>query len=269
MERRNPPARLINGQANSSWVLVCEHASNRFPEHFNFLGLPPELRDSHIAWDPGALAVAEHLSGLLDARLVASTVSRLVYDCNRPPEAPDAMPAQSDVFSIPGNAGLDEAARADRVRRYYRPFESLLADTVAPVPGQPAPVLVTIHSFTPVYKGEHRSTELGVLHDSDARLADAVLSLASAHCPLRVRRNDPYGPRDGVTHTLKRHGMANGLLNVMLEIRNDLVAVPHQQHAMAEMLAGLLKDALAALTRVQAQQVPGADSESEGPECHL
>ena len=266
-EQGRSPARLVNAAAGSSLVLVCEHASCFIPHHLQALGLSEELQASHIAWDPGALAVAEYLSQRLDARLVASRVSRLVYDCNRPPEAPDAVPGRSEVFDIPGNAALSEADRLERARRYYAPFDSLLRATlIGSAPRPPATVMVTVHSFTPVYKGQPRTTEIGILHDSDSRLADEILALAPRHSDLLFRRNDPYGPADGVTHTLKRHGIGNGLLNVMLEIRNDLIASAAQQVAVGAMLAGLLVQAIETL-------VPGRTGQGQagngGAECHL
>jgi predicted N-formylglutamate amidohydrolase len=84
-------------------------------------------------------------------------------------------------------------------------------------------VLVTVHSFTPVYFGQPRDGALGILHDDDPRLADAMLKAASAAGLEGVRRNYPYGPQDGVTHTLRKHGLTRQIANVMLEIRNDLI----------------------------------------------
>lgn len=245
---RSAPVRLINSQGSSPFLLVCEHASCLIPPQFDGLGLPEGLRAAHIAWDPGALAVAERLSETLDARLVAATVSRLVYDCNRPPTAPDAMPARSEVFDIPGNVHLSETDRNRRIEEYYRPFEALLTDALVVTQStHTVPVLATIHSFTPVYRGQQRATEIGILHDSDTRFADALLQRAPLHSPHRFRRNDPYGPADGVTHTLQAHGLRTGVMNVMIEIRNDLISTPDQQNAMAAMLAGLLLDAWKAL----------------------
>ncbi len=86
-------------------LLVCEHASQRLPERIGSLGLSPDALSSHIAWDPGALAVCRLLSAALDATLVYQRFSRLVYDCNRPPEAESAMPQTSEIFAIPGNQG--------------------------------------------------------------------------------------------------------------------------------------------------------------------
>lgn len=242
-----PAAILHSPDGNGQVLLVCEHATNRIPASLDNLGLDEATRLSHIAWDPGALAVAQEISRVLDARLVASTVSRLVYDCNRPPESPGAMPKRSEVFDIPGNQNLSDAGKAARVATVYEPFRTLLADTIATSPTPP--VLVTIHSFTPVYHGKQRDVEIGILHDSDTRLADAMLDLAPAHTELNTRRNDPYGPEDGVTHTLKLHALPNGLLNVMIEIRNDLIETREQQKVVGKMLAELIKDSVSLATK--------------------
>lgn len=213
-----PSAIIANKNAGSRVLLVCEHASSHIPDRFDGLGLSAEHRLSHVVWDPGAVAVAKHMSSKLDAGLVFSTVSRLVYDCNRPPEAPDAMPVKCEYIDIPGNVDLSDAEKDDRVRSYYTPFYNLLTDTIAENPG--TPVIVTIHSFAPVYMGRNRDVEVGIVHDADHRLADQMLKLASQHTTMVVLRNDPYGPEDGVTHTLKVHGIQNRLLNLMLEIRS-------------------------------------------------
>jgi predicted N-formylglutamate amidohydrolase len=63
----------------------------------------------------------------------------------------------------------------------------------------------------------------------------------------RIARNDPYGPEDGVTHSLRLHGLENGLANVMIEVRNDLLRTPQDEAAIAEDLLVLLRPALAAL----------------------
>lgn len=226
---------------SSDVVLVCEHASDFIPAHLNDLGLAQQDRHSHAVWDPGALAVASRMSQIMDATLVAGTVSRLVYDCNRPPEANDAMPARSERIDVPGNIGLDAAARAERVATYYQPFHQALANAIATCTH---PVIVTVHSFTPLYHGKRRAVEIGLLHDRDTRLADAMLAITAQHTDLNTQRNAPYGPNDGVTHTLKEHALPHGYLNVMIEIRNDLVATQSQQSAVAEMLSAWICAAL-------------------------
>lgn len=235
-------------------MLVCEHASAFIPESMGNLGLSDAAAQSHAAWDPGAMAVAQRLSQSLNAVLVAATVSRLVYDCNRPPDAEGAMPARSEVIDVPGNVGLSEAERARRVARYYLPFRDALAQVVA---RHADPVIVTIHSFTPVYHGLPRATEIGVLHDTDTRLADAMLDIAPAHLPYRVEVNQPYGPQDGVTHTLKEHALPGGHLNVMLEIRNDLIRSAREQDKMAGLIAPWLVSALRKATHAGAATCTG------------
>lgn len=244
---------VTNRAASGPVVLVCEHASNHIPATLKGLGLSLEVQQSHVAWDPGAIEVAQRLSSHLAGPLVAGRISRLVYDCNRPPAAPDAMPAKSELFEIPGNAGLSDADRAIRVRRYYDPFRAALAQTLTAVAN---PVLVTIHSFTPVYLGQRRAVDVGVLHDTDSRLADQMLGQAARHTDLTVARNQPYGPEHGVTHTLIEHGLAGGLPNVMLEIRNDRIATDAQQDAIAQMLAGWLGAALAGLGVAISNEAP-------------
>lgn len=235
---------VLNPEGQSSVVVVCEHASFFIPEALHDLGMTGNALQSHAAWDPGAIAVAQGLAKRFDATLVASGVSRLVYDCNRPPTAPDAMPAQSEAFNVPGNANLMPAQRQERIARYYEPFRTRLAQTIAT---KPKPVIVTVHSFTPVYYGQKRAVEIGVLHDADTRLADAMLQVAPLLLAANVQRNEPYGPEHGVTHTLKEHALNAGHLNVMLEIRNDLIETAQQQDAMAQSVANWLEDALARL----------------------
>ncbi|WP_298974218.1 N-formylglutamate amidohydrolase [uncultured Roseobacter sp.] len=244
------PAIVSRKSGASGIVLVCEHASNHIPAKFAGLGVSEDVRQSHVAWDPGALGVASRLSEVLDAALVAGGVSRLVYDCNRPPDAAGAMPTRSEVFDIPGNASLSARDQAARIADVYAPFRAAITETLE---ATHANVLITIHSFTPVYLGHSRGVQLGVLHDADARLADAILARAAEHTTLKTERNQPYGPQDGVTHTLKEHGVKQGLPNVMLEVRNDLIATSQDQVVIADMLAPWLQQAIAAIRAVEAQ----------------
>ena len=236
-----------NPGAKGAVLLICEHASRRVPERYGNLGLPDDVLASHIAWDPGALAVAQRMSKSLDATLIHQRFSRLIYDCNRPPEAPDAMRDVSEIFRIPGNENLSDAEKALRTAALYAPFhDSIRNEIVTRANRGLATVLVTIHSFTPVYFGKQRQVEIGILHDSDSRLADRMLAAAADTKIYRVERNEPYGPADGVTHTLEVHALPGGLLNVMIEIRNDLIIDEIGQGVAADFLTGLLRESLAA-----------------------
>jgi len=245
---------IVNESGRGPVILVCEHASNHIPAEWGNLGLDAAARESHAAWDPGAEALATLLSHALDAPLVAGRVSRLVYDCNRPPDDPSAMPAQTETVAVPGNAGLDAAARAARVRAVYAPFTDALAGLIARRRAQGAPfALVTVHSFSPTWFGVPREVETGILHDDDTRLADAMLALTPSLPHRRIARNAPYGPEDGVTHTLRLHGLANDLPNVMLELRNDLLTTGPAREVIAAELLTMLRPALTSLMPQEAQ----------------
>lgn len=236
---------VLNRYGRGPVLIVCEHASNHIPPRFADLGLPGALLNSHIAWDPGAQAVARHLSSAFDAPLVAGALSRLLFDCNRPPEAPDAIPTQSEGHIIPGNQNLSSADRAARVRNIHDPFRDTLSSALTRF--QAAPVIVTVHSFTPVYLGVTRDAQIGLIHDSDDRLARAMLTCAADHTDLTVALNDPYGPEDGVTHTLWTYALPDQLFNIMLEIRNDLIADAAAQATIARMLNDWIAAACAGL----------------------
>ncbi len=233
-----------NAEGKSAILLVCEHASNKLPLRYGNLGLGSDALSSHIAWDPGALAIARLLSRKLDAALIFQRFSRLIYDCNRPPESASAMPASSEIYDIPGNENLSDAERFARTAALYIPFHEAVSGLIErrKITGK-GTVLVTIHSFTPVYHGRVRDVQIGILHDADSRLADAMLKDAKPN--FRVERNEPYGPEDGVTHTLRLHALPNGLLNVMIEVRNDLITDEEGQQAAAEYLGELLRKAIA------------------------
>lgn len=244
-----PALVTINASGASNIVLVCEHASNTIPNSLGRLGLSETALHSHAAWDPGANAVALLLSKSLDAVLVSAGFSRLVYDLNRPPDHPDAMRAVSEIHTVPGNVDLSQQDRQARTESLYKPFHNevdLILDRYQAE--NRTPVLVTVHTFTPVYLGKRRAVELGILHDADTRLADAMLRAAPDVTDLTTLRNAPYGPEDGVAHSLQVHALPRGILNVMLEIRNDLVTTAEQQMDMARIIETLLLSALAELS---------------------
>ncbi len=215
----------INRDGAGQIVLVCEHASRHIPKYFNGLGLADEIESSHIAWDPGALDLAKCLSSKFDAPLVHSNISRLVYDCNRGLGEASAMTARSELFDVPGNVNISTSEAQARIEQIYNPFSTALNEVIAEKKSLAnVPLLVTIHSFTPVYFGQKRDVEIGILHSNDSRLADEMLSLAPMFGDIKIEHNQPYGPEDGVAHTLEEHGIKNNLPNVMIEVRNDLLA---------------------------------------------
>ncbi|MHA1571830.1 MAG: N-formylglutamate amidohydrolase [Alphaproteobacteria bacterium] len=239
---------IFNPAGSGEMVLVCEHASNRIPASLRGLGLAAAAIESHIAWDPGALKVAREISALLDVPLVAARYSRLVYDCNRAPGADDAVPTRSESQNIPGNKDLGGDIINGRFQDFYAPFEAALGQVIdGKAAGGSSPAIVSVHSFTPTYFGVSRAVELGILHDTDSRLADAMLESGPGVTGLKTERNEPYGPADGVTHTLKVQALVRGLPNAMLEIRNDKIGDDEACLRVAGTLAELVRRAVASL----------------------
>lgn len=247
------PVMTINASGDGPFVLVCDHASNRIPDGFDGLGLRPHERLMHIAWDPGALAVALQLSERLDAPLVHSTVSRLVVDCNRTDTAPDLIPVVSELTSIPGNAALEPGDRLTRVARYHTPFHAAITDLLdrRKAAGQET-ILVTVHSYTPVYKGVQRPWPIGLIHGRDMGFTRAVGDALLAEWPdLNLGWNEPYAALNGVTHTLEHHGDGRGLEATMIEIRHDEILEPAGVTFWSDRLAR-------ALERARGSLLPGA-----------
>ena len=235
------PFIAVNEQGRSPFVLICEHASNTLPKALGTLGLAEADLTRHIAWDIGAEKVARLLSRLIDAPLLLQRYSRLAYDCNRPPESPDAMPEVSELTAIPGNRRLSAKDRLARIDGIYRPFHdgvSRLLDRRAAAGIRS--LVVSIHSFTPVYKGKSRSVELGILHDRDTTLSSKLIK---SFPNIDARLNEPYGPKDGVMHTLNLHAAPRGLQHAMIEIRNDLIATDRGQDEWAQRLSVPLSQA--------------------------
>lgn len=242
-QRTQDTVAIANRGGKSACMLLCDHASNRLPPQYGTLGLSAEDLVAHIAWDPGALGVARHLSRLLDATLVYPTVSRLLIDCNRREDAGDLIPEISERTRIPGNKGLSTTEREARLALVHRPFhdavEALLEERLAR--GQ-ATYLVSVHTFTPVYKDIPRPWHIGILSNEDRRLAERLIGEFSSQEGLCVGDNEPYAPKDGVYYTLSRHGEARGLATAMLEIRNDEVATAESERAWADRLFPVLAE---------------------------
>lgn len=240
-----PTVQLTRVDGLGPFVFVCEHASKQIPGQYMNLGVNPAVRESHAAWDIGALELSSRLSLRFDSPLIASTVSRLVYDCNRAPESSTAIVTRTEFGDVPGNCDLTTEQRQQRVDSIYLPFTIQLSGLLDRRQSQNTEtIVVTMHSFTPTFHGQPREVEIGVLHDSDSRFADDLLDLSARHTAYKFERNQPYGPDDDVTHTLNKHAVPRQLRHVMLEVRNDLLLDAESIDRISELLFSILNDAL-------------------------
>jgi predicted N-formylglutamate amidohydrolase len=240
------PVTLENESGNSVFFLTCDHAGRAFPRRLGKLGLPENETRRHIAWDIGIGAVGQRLSQLLDAAVILQTYSRLVIDCNRDPNVPSSIPEISETTAVPGNNGLEEAARAARIDAIFRPYHNAVAAALDRRAAQGRhSVLVALHSFTPVFNGISRRWQVAVLFNRDSRLAHPLAELLRAEGDLVVGENEPYAVSDLTDYTVPVHGERRGLPHVEIEIRQDLITEPAGQREWAERLARLLPAAYA------------------------
>jgi predicted N-formylglutamate amidohydrolase len=222
-----PPVEIVNGDSTAPTLLTCDHAGRRVPRSLHRLGLDDAAFDRHIAWDIGAGDVARRLAIRFGAPLVASVYSRLVADANRRPDDPTAMPEESDGTSVPGNRNLSPAARAARIATLSEPYHAEIDRRLAAISARgDVPLLLSIHSFTPVFKGFVRPWQIGVVWNRDGRLARPLLAQLAAS-GVAVGDNQPYSGRDGHGYTMPRHVEGAGIPHVMIEIRQNLIDTHH------------------------------------------
>ncbi len=237
------PFHLIGETRPNRWLITCDHATNTVPVPVaqGDLGLPREDMERHIAYDVGAYGVAQHLGVLLDAPVIAANFSRLVIDPNRGEDDPTLLMKLYDGSVIPANRHADAAEIERRLNLCYRPYH----DELGRLAGLPHAVILSVHSFTRQLRGRApRPWEVGVLYAGDDRLARPLIAGLAAD-GLCVGDNEPYSghlPGDAID----RHAIAHGRPNVLIELRNDLIADHGGQKRWAERLAPILTAALAA-----------------------
>lgn len=237
-----PPFTKIDAGGEPVGVLLCDHASNAIPAVLGHLGLDGEVLERHIAWDIGAAEVTRHLASMLGLPALLSGYSRLVVDCNRALDDPTAMRQISDGVIVPGNRGLDATARARRADSCYWPYHRAVTETLERVAARGiVPAVISVHSCTPSLKGFHRPWHIGVLSGRDRRMADLLIAELSRDRELCVGDNQPYSGLDPHGYSIETHALPAERPNVLLEIRQDLIATPNGARQWAARLAGALR----------------------------
>jgi predicted N-formylglutamate amidohydrolase len=239
------PVIVTNPGGSSPILFIGDHAGRAIPQSLNGLGLPPEALDLHIAWDIGVAGLGERLAGSLDACFIRQAYSRLVIDCNRQPGAADSAPGSSDGVVIPGNLALGPPDLAARREAIYEPYQARIAEELDRRErlGRPS-VLVSLHSFTPVFQGYARPWRFGVLHLRNSALSDRVLALLKRELGTEAGDNEPYA-MDQIDNTIPLHVASRALDYLELETRQDLIADATGQDATAGLITTLLSEALA------------------------
>ena len=233
-----------NEQRPARLLFLCDHASNAVPAELDHLGLSAADFTRHIAYDIGAAELTRALADLWAAPALLARWSRLVVDLNRGNDDPTLVMKLSDGRVIPGNRDLDRNGIEDRIMRYHAPYHDTLAATISnALAAGIVPVLVSVHSFTPLWRGHARPWHAGVLWDRDGRLALPLLERLRREPDIVVGDNEPYSG-ELENDTLYRHGTMNGLPHVLIEVRQDLIADRAGVESWAKRLKQVLGDAI-------------------------
>jgi len=236
------PVEHVEGALDAAVLIICDHASNAFPPGYGALGLPRETLERHIAYDIGAAWMTRRLAARLNAPAVLSTYSRLLIDPNRGADDPTLVMRISDGAMVPGNARIDGAEIERRRRLFWAPYRDAIAAKVEQMLATGAPpAILSMHSFTPNWRGVARPWKVGVLWDADPRLPQGLLRALAREEDLaeaEIGDNEPY---DGglAGDTIDAIATSRGLSNALIEVRQDLIATPEEAEAWADRLARL------------------------------
>jgi predicted N-formylglutamate amidohydrolase len=235
---------FLPGNDASGLLVLGDHAMRGLPARLGDLGLAPGEIDRHIAYDIGVEAMVRAYCRLSGSPALMARFSRLVIDANRGEDDPTLVMRLSDGAIIPGNARADAAERGRRIAELHRPYHEAIAGSIARMSAVGSlPALLSLHSFTPLWRGRQRPWQVAVLWDSDPRLAVPLIARLRSE-GWTVGDNEPY---DGALRgdTLYRHGTARGIAHVLVEVRQDLVADPADAAAWAGRLHAALGDLVA------------------------
>ncbi|WP_299343623.1 N-formylglutamate amidohydrolase [uncultured Maritalea sp.] len=229
------PIDFFNPQGQADVLLVCEHAGQYIPQRLEGLGLKKADLDKHIGWDIGAAALTKALATRLNAPAILQRYSRLVIDCNRPPNAPDAMPEMADNILIPGNKNLSPIEEKLRAEEIFWPFHHGVDQAIS---SKQFRLVLSIHSFNPVLGAVPRPWPLAFLFRGDAQTPEKLAAAISKDQPnISIGMNQPYQIDDESDWFVPRHGELNNIPHSLIEVRNDQISDKIGQNFWADQLA--------------------------------
>lgn len=217
------PFTVMNARATAPVLLVCDHASRRFPAALGDMGLDPVARRCHLALDIGAGELTERLADSLGVTAVLAQYSRLIVDCNRQLLDPGAYLEFGDGVIVPGNRNLTQEQKRVRADEIFWPYHQAVDAQIQRLrDGECPPSVIAIHSFTPVLNGVSRPWEFGILWDTDRRIAEIMIR-ELREAGFLVGDNEPYSGKAPQDFTIDYHAEQNRLPHVGVEVRQDLI----------------------------------------------
>jgi predicted N-formylglutamate amidohydrolase len=215
-------------------VITCEHAGNAVPERYaQFFETASEEIQSHLGWDPGAREIGAFLAQHLEAPFYKCEATRLLVEPNRS--------LHSENLFSKFVQSLNPTERDEVLNQFYFPHRSAVEDWVL---ASDKPVAhISVHTFTPIFKGVVRDVDVGLLFDP-ARTAETDFcavcrkELRQLAPGLRIRFNEPYkGTDDGFTTYLRTKFSDDEYLGLEIEVSQRFVTTPE----LGEVMTGLME----------------------------
>ncbi len=235
---------IISKRGNcDDYLIICDHSSNNIPFEYKDLGVSKKDLESHRAYDLGASDIAIELSKLLDCNLVMANFSRLLIDPNRGEDDPTLIPKLSEAKIIKRNINIslseNDAERKKRISEFYLPYHNQINEFIITTLDKGIiPKILSIHSFTPIWKEKKREIEIGILWDKDDRLSRIFLKSLKQ---IKLGDNQPYSGRLK-NDTLYKHATSLGIPHVLIEFRQDLLKKRKDRLQWAKKIHNVLKE---------------------------
>lgn len=239
---------VLEGARRPDIVVLCEHGGSQVPAAWRGLGLHDAFFETHYAHDIGSRELTVAVADRLGATAVLANYSRLFLDYNRKATDPSCIRPDMGGIPVPANVHISDEERCRRERIARSPVERVLEDLLEgerPI----GKLIVSIHSFSPVWEAVYRSCQIGVMWKCDGRLALPLIQAMDVQRRFTVEENQPYSFADSDWFTLDRHGLSIAVPNAYIEVRNDLIHDSSAVSEMAEVIAVGIEEAATSLGR--------------------
>ena len=218
------PFSIFNVGGSSNLLFTSDHNGSAIPTKLENLGVPLNELRRHVAYDIGIDAVAHALSARFNATLIVANYSRLVIDCNRHPGSAGSIPSVSDNTVVPGNKNLSDNDIKSREDEIFDAYHSSVGNRISIMRSENKnPILISLHSFTPVISGQFRPWEIGILFKDDERLSAPLINKLREQKDLNIGDNKPYSGSEPAGYTVDHHVEPLNLPSVAAEFRQDLI----------------------------------------------
>lgn len=236
------PFTIVGERNCGPFIFSCEHASNALPESLHPTPNDRYFLNSHWGWDIGAKSVVEGLTLHFASQAILCNFSRLLIDTNRAPDRLDLIRTETEGHPLSFNQNLSKEEEENRFSQWYQPYHTAFDQLVASRSNHPSPVvLVSVHSFTPVWDAQVRTMDIGVLFDHHVEPGEG-LAKHIEDAGFFVACNAPYTGKSGLMYSVEDKGLRHGCLSVELEINQTLICTPERINWLIQRLAPALQN---------------------------